>query len=293
MSLNWTDRVDGMDDNSAEDVNILAHAIQNNDGLISSLSSTVDTLGNTINVVNTSLQEEIDTKADKSVIGDIEEECPFDSETTVAGKLNTLYGGHIVTLEDEMDAVQEELPNKVSFTDYPKYDKTTDTDIAGVVKVFPGPYFNGLDCDQNGYLKTLEASEEDIDNRKTLATITPQNLDYAVRSVKPKVNTDMDENYGMRYSLNTIHDFGETSGFLITLLGGECGDWVQFDFYSGADPTTIEIQSYSGGLTDHDFIPEANTAYSLYFDWGIISVTDGTSNYGWRFSYAEYPYTEV
>lgn len=222
-------------------------------------------------------------KADKSVIGNLED-CMFDDKDTVAGKLNTLYGGWIIPLHDE----------KVSFTDYPKYDKTTDTDMAGVVKVESHAFTNQqVAVDEDGYIKLNPALETEIEDRTSDKIITPTNLDYAVRSVKPKVNTDMMENYGMYYSLNTIHDFGETSGFLITLLGGECGDWVQFDFYTDADAATISIQSYSGGLTDHDFIPEANTAYSLYFDWGIISVTDGTPNYGWRFSYAAYPYMEV
>lgn len=256
MALQWTDLINGKSDANADDINNIAHAIQDNETEITSVDNKIGNL----------------------------EDCMFDDKDTVAGKLNTLYGGWIIPLHDE----------KVSFTDYPKYDKATDTDMAGVVKVESQAFTNQqVAVDEDGYIKVNPALETEIEDRTSDKIITPTNLDYAVRSVKPKVNTEMMENYGIYYSLNTIHDFGETSGFLITLLGGECGDWVQFDFYSSADPATISIQSYSGGLTDHDFTPEANTAYSLYFDWGIISVVDDTSNYGWRFSYAEYPYTEV
>ena len=52
--------------------------------------------------------------------------------------------------------------------------------------------------------------------------------------------------------------------------------------------TPIDAAS-SAIVSDYDFTPEPDKAYSLFFDYGRLA----GSLYGWRFSYAEYTYTEV
>lgn len=221
-------------------------------------------------------------KADKSVIGNLEY-CMVDGhdDSTVADKLNYLYGMCIVPLKDE----------KVSFTDYPKYDKTTDTDMAGVVKVESHAFTNQqVAVDEDGYIKLNPALETEIEDRISDKIITPTNLDYAVRSVKPNIKPSIPDTL----SVNTIYSPPGTQTVVsLTLPYAKIGDFIQVDFYSGETPTTLTVQT-ANGIYDVDLIPEANTMYSLYFDYGIVRCTSANSGeIGWRFSYAEYPYMEV
>ena len=89
--------------------------------------------------------------------------------------------------------------------------------------------------------------------------------------------------------LNCIHDMGRIRSTLqIILENANNGDFIQVDFISGETPTTLTIQGAS--ISDLGLVPSANTAYSLFFDWGRLSYdaeTD-TYTYGWRISYGEY-----
>lgn len=126
--------------------------------------------------------------------------------------------------------------------------------------------------------------QEELDGKADKSSF--ENLDDVVRSIRPILTETSD--LKLTPEANKIY---AVSGSVteITLPSGEYGDFIQVDFYSGKTPTGLTITS-SSGITDHDLIPEANTAYSLYFDWGLINAAD----YGWRFSYAAYPYnTEV
>lgn len=198
--------------------------------------------------------------------------------------------------KDDMDAVREELQDKVSFTDYAADIK------AGVVKV-AGSLRDGLIVSEDGFLQIYPATETTIDNRDPLPLpITCEHLDYAVRSVKPDIQSSIPDTL----SVNTIYTYGKTAELLsLTLPKGETGDFIQVDFYSGETPTTLSIQSAAGITLDTDLIPEANTMYSLYFEYGTTHIERHKNTImgqtsigyaiaeGWRFSYAAYPYTEV
>lgn len=217
-------------------------------------------------------------------------------------------------LEETLEETIETLEDKVSFTDYPAlyFNESTFNieDKAGVVKV-KSDYTGGCKIDGNGYLQLFPAPEVFIDGREGVHPITPTNLDYAVRSVTPKVldKYDLDKNgdftvredlSGAIYNLkvNNIYDW-QNSTPDIKLPKGYLGDFIQFDFWSGETPATLTIDATSTCVSDIDLIPEANTMYSLYFDYGTIhfytnELGDYVWDYGWRFSYAAYPYnTEV
>lgn len=92
------------------------------------------------------------------------------------------------------------------------------------------------------------------------------------------------------FEVNSIYDLPELASLTITLPSGSVGDWMQVGFISGTTPTNLTINATSSALmSDYDFVPEANTIYTLFFDYGRLSNTA----YGWRFSSAEYTYSEV
>lgn len=93
-------------------------------------------------------------------------------------------------------------------------------------------------------------------------------------------------------SLNSIYAINQTgthSNVIVNLPEGKVGDFVQYDFVTGTTAPTVTIQS-AYGMTTFDFTPEANKIYSLFFDWGIIAVSNAENTYGWRISFAEYDY---
>ena len=100
----------------------------------------------------------------------------------------------------------------------------------------------------------------------------------------PKTKTNITE----RLELNTIYDLGKQTNFVLTLPAADYGNFVQVDFLSGDTAPTLTISASSSALiSDFDFVPESNKIYTLFFDYGRLDAT----NYGWRFSYAEYSYT--
>ena len=86
--------------------------------------------------------------------------------------------------------------------------------------------------------------------------------------------------------VNTIYDLGEQDALTLNLPSGKLGDFIEVDFLSTQTPTTHTITA-SSGMSDYDLIPDANTIYSLYFNWIRLDV----ENYGWGFGYAEYTRT--
>lgn len=83
-------------------------------------------------------------------------------------------------------------------------------------------------------------------------------------------------------SLNTIYDLGQCETLTLNIPDGNVGDWIKVDFISGETPTTLSL--VTDKISDYSITPDANTAYSLIFDWGKITA----DTYGWRFSYSEY-----
>ncbi len=174
---------------------------------------------------------------------------------------------------------------------------------AGVIKVMKDWGFDIL----NGFIKISSATDSEIDNyTNSYHPIVPSNLHYAVRSVYPIVKDSLDSS--ATCTLNTIYNLGVQSNTVITLpAAGQTdfnkllGSFIQVDLISGTTPTTLSITS-SAGILGFDLIPEANMAYSLYFDWGIIdysiiatdfSPTDIVYTYGWRCAYSEYDISTI
>ena len=177
------------------------------------------------------------------------------------------------------------IKDKVGFTDY-----ATDTKT-GVVKVGS---IKGIKVDESGEIGLNVPNETAIAQRlpaNSNLPITIGNLDYAVRSVRPEVIIVTDEPATITCSVNTIYNVDPCSYLSITLPAtGQYGEFIQVDFYSGYDEATNLTITSNAGLANYDLVPEKNTCYSLYFDWGRYNTEDG---YGWRFGYSEYPYEEV
>lgn len=178
----------------------------------------------------------------------------------------------------------------VGLTDY-----ATDTK-AGVVKLGTGR--NALMITGEGVISTAIPSESLIDQRNlsiaSSLALNLGNLDYAVRSVRPEVSYNPPLTTSETYEVNTIYSLDSLSVINIALPSdAQCGDFIQVDFYT-ANVTTLTITS-NAGISDVDLTPELNTAYSLYFDWGILYYDTSNSEYvnGWRFGYAAYPHEEV
>ena len=87
-------------------------------------------------------------------------------------------------------------------------------------------------------------------------------------------------------AVNTIYDLGEQDALTLNLPAGKLGDFIEVDFLSTQTPTTLTITA-SSGMSDYELIPDANTIYSLYFNWIRLDV----ETYGWGFGYAEYTRT--
>ena len=180
------------------------------------------------------------------------------------------------------------IKDKVGFTDY------ATAESGGVVKVSE---IYGTNI-KDGKLSLIPATNDDISQRlPKYHPIIPSNLDYAVRSVRPNVISSYNADIS---AVNTIYRLGSQQTLPLDLPGlAQYGDFIQVDFYSGKIPTNLTITCPGGSLSDIDLIPEANTMYSLYFDFGTMYVSEKNDSgaiaidIGWRFSYAAYPHEEV
>ena len=95
--------------------------------------------------------------------------------------------------------------------------------------------------------------------------------------------------------VNTVYIGSVETGVTLDLPGGTFGDFIQVDFVSGETPTTLVVKSSNGtSFSDINLVPEPNTVYSLYFDYGVCGygspdgIADAMALYGWKFAYAEY-----
>lgn len=214
-------------------------------------------------------------------------------ETELNKKVDKVTGKGL-SANDYTDTDKAEVAkvkDKVGFTDY-----ATDTK-AGVVKV---ESIKGIKVGESGEIGLNVPNETIIDERLSAngnLPITIGNLDYAVRSVHPITSNSIPDTL----AVNTIYRLSEIETLTLNLPFnnsiGANGNFIQVDFYSGKTPTNLMITS-AGGLSDIDLSPEANTMYSLYFDWGLVycHTTEAGAvlqEPGWRFSYAEYPHKEV
>lgn len=121
-------------------------------------------------------------------------------------------------------------------------------------------------------------SDAGIVGAKTLATID---------EVRPKVRLSINGTA----NVNTIYDLLVQTQLNITLPpSGQIGDFIEFNFISGETATSLTVNS-SSGLIGFDLIPEKNTIYTLYFDWGIAGYNGTVFTYGWRCNYSEYSTT--
>lgn len=122
----------------------------------------------------------------------------------------------------------------------------------------------------NGYVKSNELTAKVRDIRPATAAGVPTTL-----------------------SVNTIYDIGTRTAVSLKLPKGQLGDFIQIDFLTGSDAATVTVDATSCAISDFDLITEANTIYSLYFDWGVLGYDSTNSKYiyGWRFSDSEYTYT--
>lgn len=200
--------------------------------------------------------------------------------------LMIISGGLVLINKDDKSCkiiAPIDLENYVKFDDYAS---KTKHGVVGILNTY------GIDINPDGKLYIVKASDSEIKNKSaSWKPITPSNLDYAVRSVYPITKTDLTETI----TVNTIYNLGLQTNIDITLPSGQIGDFIQFDFISKDTATTLSITS-ANGLIGYDLIPEINKAYSLYFDWGIISYTDNADNpinYGWRFNYSEYELNSI
>lgn len=203
-------------------------------------------------------------------------------------KVDKIEGKDLSTNDftDTDKAEVAKIKDKVGFTDY-----ATDTK-GGVIKLGADAGYTGLQLD-DGVLRIIEAEDTEIDRRINQHPITPVNLDYAVRSVRPNVIQNTNSEITLTCAANTIYCLGGdgnvTSMALTLPATGQYGDFVQVDFYSDeSSPTNLTITS-NAGFTDFTLIPEGNYIYSLFFDWGM-AYTNSDKPSGWRFSYAEYPW---
>lgn len=204
-------------------------------------------------------------------------------KSALSGKIN------IDDMTEEEQLKARNVIGAISETDLSSYVKNTDyatKSKGGVVRIGDQTAV-GLAINATGAIYIVTATSNQIDARtNSYNPITPSNLDYAVRSVIPKVQTSLPETI----IKNCIYDLGEQISLSITLPAtGNVGDWLQFDFMSGSTKTTLEINAESG-ILGFDLIPESNYIYTIYLDWSMIGKnTDDSINYGWRFNYSEYP----
>lgn len=221
-----------------------------------------------------------------------------DLDEKIANKVDKVTGKGLST-NDYTDTDKSEVAkvkDKVGFTDY-----ATQTGQAGIVSI--GTEVTPFSIGSKGVLQLAVVGTNEIDKRNNLHMwdefpLGLGNLDYAVRSVHPITSNSIPDTL----AVNTIYSLSERETLTLNLpsndSNGANGNFIQVDFYSGKTPTNLTVTFTGGSLSDINLNPEANTMYSLYFDWGLVycHTTEAGAvlqEPGWRFSYAEYPHKEV
>ena len=236
----------------------------------------------------TELAKKVDVDGFKQIIKQLLDNIDADLDK----KVDKVTGKGLSTNDytDTDKAEVAKIKDKVGFTDY-----ATDTKT-GVVKVGS---IKGIKVDESGEIGLNVPNETAIAQRlqaNSNLPITIGNLDYAVRSVRPTKSNSLPNTL----AVNTIYDLLKEQTVTLNLPSfTKYGDFIQVDIYSGETPTNLTITCPGGSLSDIDLIPEANTMYSLYFDFGTMYVSEKNDSgaiaidIGWRFSYAAYPHEEV
>ena len=145
------------------------------------------------------------------------------------------------------------------------YVKNTDyaTSIkGGIVKVSDAGN-NGIYIDESGNIGVSQATNNQIDAKaNSYKPITPNNLDYAVRSVLPLATDTVPSTL----VANTEYYLGETASLSFAFpTTGEKGQYcfVKFDSGTTATALTITGTNYVGDIPT----PEANKSYEILATW--------------------------
>ena len=247
----WKDLVDGVSEIDVDDINNIAGAVID-----------IENEGVSTNLSNYYTKQEVEQKIDE--VADTADKAKFDSLQAISTSESADYtsrqaeGNARAALDSSEQALNAALNSKKLANNAIEIAQSVRADADNGV-------FNGKDGAD--YIIT-EADKEEIkaDVVETLtrsSTALPEMLD-----------------------VNTIYDLGEQDALTLNLPSGKLGDFIEVDFLSTQTPTTLTITA-SSGISDYKLIPDANTIYSLYFNWIRLDA----ENYGWGFGYAEYTRT--
>ena len=246
----WKDLVDGVSEIDVDDINNIAGAVIDieNEGVSTDLS-------------NYYTKQEVEQKIDE--VSDIAEQAISTSENADYTSRQA-EGNARTALNSSKQALNTALNSKTLADNAIEIAQSVRTDADS--GKFDGE--KGDDGKDGADYIITEADKEEIkaDVVETLtrsSTALPEMLD-----------------------VNTIYDLGEQDALILNLPSGKLGDFIEVDFLSTQTPTTLTITA-SAGMSDYDLIPDANTIYSLYFNWIRLDA----ENYGWGFGYAEYTRT--
>lgn len=201
------------------------------------------------------------------------------TNTSLAGKVDKVNGKGLST-EDYTTTEKEKLASLSNYDDSNlvnalanKVDKSAITTVV---------QYESTD----EQIPTAKATWQAVDNAVSFLDRKITDTEISINQINETITTKTNTTVPETLAINTIYDLGEQTSLTLNLPSGKLGDFIQVDFLSTATPTTLTITATSG-LSDYDLIPEANTIYSLYFNWIRLDAT----TYGWGFGYAEYTRT--
>lgn len=313
MALQWTDKQNDVDYINAEDVNSLATAIKDNEISIADINSEINNKvdkaeGSGLSEVKSvSITRELDTNnVNKTSIDFQNQAGTYNAiQTYETDAIKTLLSQKIGFDKKEKIVNEDFNEHFRQFTDgaviYNYENINTDTNYS---EYCDGYLFAGQYDDSSGYSTYVQL---DIGNSIRFRVthdntnyvwgswtditdvITTSNITSAVRAVRPASATTTPTTL----SANTVYDIGTQTAVSLKLPKGQLGDFIQVDFLTGSAAATVTVDATSCAISDFDLITEANTIYSLYFDWGVLGYDSTNSKYiyGWRFSDSEYTYS--
>ena len=203
----------------------------------------------------------------------------IDNEINLTGKVDKVDGKGLST-EDYTTAEKEKLSGLANYDDTELVNLINDKiDKSAITTVV-----NAESTDTQ--IPTAKATYKIVDNAVSLLDLKITDTENSINQINETITTKTNTVVPETLAINTIYDLGEQTSLTLALPSGQLGDFIQVDFLSTATPTTLTITATSG-LSDYDLIPEANTIYSLYFNWIRLDAT----TYGWGFGYAEYTRT--
>lgn len=314
MALQWTDKQNDVDYINAEDVNYLAAAIKDNEGSIADINADINNKVDKIEgsglseVKSVSITRELDTNnVNKTSIDFQNQSGTYNAiQTYETDAIKTLLSRKIGFDKKEKiinEDFDEHFRNFTTGAVIYNYENTTNTD-AQYTEICNGYLFAGSYDDSFGYSTYVQLDIGDSirfrithDNMNYVwsgwtditKVITTSNITSAVRAVRPASAATIPTTL----SANTIYDIGTQTAVSLKLPKGQLGDFIQVDFLTGSAAATVTVDATSCAISDFDLITEANTIYSLYFDWGVLGYDSTNSKYiyGWRVSDSEYTYS--